>query len=195
MVLRINLINQIEEFLRSRNLSLANVCLLMQSIRVLLEVDQNSNKYPVTKHYCNWLLHKELDKSNSPLIIQEIADSFQLYSSKNNLIKRINDAVSMKKLITELKTILWTNMPDKKIVSQMDFEEYWIKFLQITLSQIRYRPLKLKSANVHLDGFDFSIYGIQIVTEKDHFDIELLSKELELKGKRILISMALFEEK
>ncbi|WP_415060519.1 hypothetical protein [Flavobacterium sp.] len=193
MQLRNSLIEQIEQFLDDRILSIASVCFFMQSIRILLEIDQSSAKYKITSHYCNWLLHKELKRSNSPQIIQEIADSFETYISKNDLIKGISDAISLKKLIIELQEILWINVRNKKIVSQMDFEEYWLGFLQIILNQLKYRPLKLKANNINLDGLQFSIYGLQIVVG-EHYNIELLSKELELKNKRFLVDIALFPE-
>ena len=182
MQLRNNILKQIDEFLEGRSLSTANVCFFMQSIRILLEIDKSTVKYKTTMHYCNWLLHKELVRSNSPQIIKEISDSFRLYTSKNDLIKRLTEAIALQKLITELKAILWLNIVDKKIVNQIDREEYWLGFLQIILNQVIYRPLKLESRNIDLNGHQISIYGLQIVPE-EHFKIELLSKELDLKNK------------
>ncbi len=167
----------------------------MQSLRVLMEIDGNQSKYSVTNLYCNWILHKELDRGKNPSeIIEEIAYSFQKFSSKNDLIKKINNAISLKKLVTELKEILWTNVSDKVKVSRMDYEDYWIKFIQILLSQLLFRPIKLKTNSINLNDFQFTIYGLQIVTEKDHYNIELLSKELEEKNKRFIIDIALFRE-
>src|SRR5690606_17804453 len=109
----------------------------MQSIRVLIEIDGNKSKYETTNLYCNWILHKELDKGNSPSkIIQEIATSFENFDSKNDLIKKINNAISLKKLIVELKRILWINIQDKVKVSRMDYEDYWLKFIHILLGQL-----------------------------------------------------------
>src|SRR5690554_3791303 len=160
----------------------------MQSVRVLLEIDDSKNKYKITNLYCNWLLHKELDNSNlPPIIIQNIADSFKSFSSKNDLIKQISEAISLKTLITELKEILWVKMTDKVVVSKMDYEEYWINFIRILLSQLLFRPIKLKKKQIILDGFQFSIYGFQIVPLKDNYNIELLSEELEEKKKRFII--------
>src|SRR5690606_32500433 len=118
--------------------------------------------------YCNWILHKELDRGNNPSdIIEEIAFAFQNFRSKNDLIKKINDAISLKKLVTELKEILWTNVSDKVKVSRMDYEDYWINFIQILLSQLLFRPIKLKTNSIDLNDFQFTIYGLQIVTEKE----------------------------
>jgi hypothetical protein len=75
-----NILNQIEQTIDKDYLTISNVCYFMSSIRILLEID--NNKYKITNHYCNWLLHKELDRANSPEIIQNIADSFQNFSSK-----------------------------------------------------------------------------------------------------------------
>ncbi len=194
--LRFNILEQIEQFLDSENLSIASVCHFMQSIRVLMEIDKDhsNSKYLTTYHYCNWLLHKELDRSSSPKIINEIANSFQNFTTKNDLINKINEALSLKRLIEELKEILWVKISTKIKVSKIDFEEYWLKFLQVILNQILFRPLKLKKENINLDDFQFSIYGLQIVVEKKHYCIELLSKELEMKNKRMVIDIALFRE-
>ena len=195
MELRQKVLEQIEQFIVCDYLSIANVCFFMQSVRVLIEIDKNKSKYEITSLYCNWILHKELDQGNAPSnIIQEIANSFQNFSSKNDLIKKINNAISLKKLIVELKEILWINISDKVKMSRMDYEDYWLKFIQILLSQLLFRPIKLKTNNISLNDFQFTIYGFQVVTEKEHYNIELLSKELETKNKRFIINIALFRE-
>ena len=193
MQLRQNVLEQIEQLLSGEYLTIPNVCFFMQSIRILLEIDQSQDKYRITSHYCNWLLHQELDRKNSPkIIIEEIANSFQEFSSKNDLIKKINNAISLKELVTQLKEILWHNIPNKEIVSQMDFEENWVNFINIVLHQVMLRPVKLKRTEISIEKFKFSIYGIQIVGENEKYRIELLSKELAEKEKRITVEIALF---
>lgn len=193
MQLRQNIISQIEQFLATEYLSIANVCFFMQSIRLLIEIDQCHLKYKTVSHYCNWLLHKELDRSKSPIIIKEIADSFTNFSSKKDLIKRINNSISLTNLVVELKEILWVKMRSKDIVSKMDFEDYWLKFIAIILNQIMLRPLKLKDENISVGNFNFTIYGIQIVLEKENYCIELLSPELKEKDKKMIIDIAFFK--
>tara|TARA_R110000850_G_scaffold276997_1_gene421307 strand:- start:1143 stop:1754 length:612 start_codon:yes stop_codon:yes gene_type:complete len=192
--LRENILEQIGQSIDRDYLSISNVCYFMQSIRILIEIDQCQSKYKITNHYCNWLLHKELNRAISPTIIQNIADSFQKFSSKNDLIKKINNAISLKKLIEELKEILWVNLNNKVIISKIDYDEYWIKFIQLILSQILYRPVILKEKHINIDGFEFSIYGLQIISSKDKYNVELLSKELEELGKKIIIDIALLRE-
>ncbi len=194
MQLRNKVLDQISEVLESENISIASVCYFMQSIRIFLEIDDVKTQYPITNHYCNWILHKNLTSSNSPQIIKEISEAFGNYTSKNDLIKKINKAVSIKKLVTELKEILWKNMPDKKVISLVDYDDYWIKFIHLILNQIMFRPLELKKRHLILDGIEISIYGIQITINEEQYTIELLSQELESKSKRILIGMALFSE-
>lgn len=194
MKLRQNILEQIEQSLDRDYLSISNVCYIMQTIRTLIEIDNCQTKYKITSHYCNWLLHKELDRAISPVIIQNIADSFQNFSSKNDLIKKINNSISLKKLIEEIKEILWVNLTNKIIISKIDYDEYWIKFIQLILSQIIFRPIKLKKKHIIIDRFEFSIYGLQIVSSKNKYKIELLSKELEEKDKRMIIEIALFRE-
>jgi hypothetical protein len=195
MELRKKTLEQIEQFIACEYITITNVCFFMQSVRVLIEIDGNKSKYEATILYCNWILHKELNQGNSPSkIIQEIANSFENFNSKNDLIKKINKAISLKKLIDELKEILWINIPDKVKVSRMDYEDYWLKFIQILLSQLLFRPIKLEKKNIILNDFQFTIYGLQLVSEKEHYNIELLSKELESKNKRLIIDIALFHE-
>lgn len=183
MQLRQNIINQIEQFLQKEYLSVTNTCFFMQSIRLLIEIDQCQSNYKTTSHYCNWLLHKELDRSKSPIIIEEIANSFTNFSSKNDLIKKISNSISLTNLVVELKEILWTKISNKVIVSKMDTEDYRLHFITIILNQIMLRPLKLKEKNISIAMFNFTIYGIQIVLENEEYCIGLLSKELEEKKK------------
>ena len=186
MELRKKTLEQIEQFIACEYITITNVCFFMQSVRVLIEIDENKSKYEATNLYCNWILHKELDQGNSPSkIIQEIANSFENFNSKKDLIKKINKAISLKKLIGELKEILRINIPDKVKVSRMDYD-YWLKFIQILLSQLLFRPIKLRKKNIKLNDFQFTIYGLQLVSEKEHYNIELLSKELESKNKRLI---------
>src|SRR5690606_21807220 len=131
---------------------------------------------------------------NSPQIIKEISEAFENYVSKHDLIKKINEAVSIKKLVTELKEILWTNIPDRKVVSLVDYDGYWMRFIKLILNQIMFRPLEVKKEHFALEGIEISIYGIQIAVYEENYSIELLSQELESKSKRILISIVLFQE-
>ena len=193
MELRNKTLEQIEQFLASEYLSIANVCFFMQSIRLLLEIDSSKSKFKITNHYCNWLLHKDLNRSNSPVIVREIAESFQKSTTKNDLIKKVNDAISIKKLVVELKEILWTSLPNKVSLSRTDHEDYWLSFLQIILSQLLFRPIKLEN-DISLKDFQFSIYGLQIVADNEHYNVELLSKELDRKNKRFIIDIALFRD-
>lgn len=193
MKLRENILQQIEQFISTEYLSVSNVCYFMQTIRILLEIDQCKPEYKITSHYCNWLLHKELDQSSSPVIIKEITKSFNDFSSKNDLINKITEALSVKKLVEELKEILWTKIENKILVSKMDFEIYWLNFITIILNQIVLRPLKLKETHIQIETFDFTIYGIQLIHEKEHVCVEILSKELEQKNKRLVADIAFFK--
>ena len=197
MNLRKNIIKQIEQSLVREKISIPNVCYIMQSIRILIEIDDSKSKYPVTTLYCNWLVHKELDRTNlPPTIIQNIANSFQTFHSKNDLIKKINEAISLKKLIIEIKEILWKNISNKLIVSKIDYDEYWIKYIQLILSQVLFRPIKLKEdkTEILVDGFNLSIYGLQIVPLNNNYNIELLSKKLMENKKQLIIDIALFRD-
>lgn len=161
-----------KQTLKKERLSIADVCYFMQSVRLLIEIDGTKTKYKTTNHYCNWLLHKELNSSNSPVIIQEVVNSFHYFTSEIDLIKRINQAISLKNLITELKEILWLNMSDKVTVSKI--EEFWLSFIHKLLTQLLFRPLKVYKQDINLGIIDLSVYGIQIADFKNDFKIELL---------------------
>lgn len=192
MELRKIVLIQIEQFLIDKNLSISDVCFFMQSIRLLIEIDKKCSKYEITNHYCNWILHKELDRSNSQFIINKIAQSFESFTSKNDLIKKISLAISIQKLVLEIKEILWLNIKNKNSVNNIDYDEYWINLASIIINQIKFRPLKLKNI-ISVDILNCSLYGIQIVPVKEKLCLELLSKELEEKEKRFIIDIALFK--
>lgn len=192
MVLRQNVLKQIEQFISTEYLSIANVCFFMQSIRILLEIDDSKSKYKITSHYCNWMLHKELDRSSSPLIIKEITRAFNCFTSERDLTEKVTNALSVQKLVQELKEILWVNVENKILVSKMDFESYWLNFITILLNQIVYRPLKLNNKNILLDNRKFSVYGIQLINKNEAVWIEILSTELNMKDTKMMIKVVLF---
>jgi len=192
--LRSKIISEIEQFLVKENFSVEAVCFFMQSIRVLLEIDNTKENYPITEHYCNWLLHKELDRKRSPKIIQEIALSFKESNSKIEIINKVGKAIELQKLISELQDILWKNIADKMKVRNFDFESNWLKFIQVIFNQIIFRPIKLKKSHIDISGFDITIYGFQIVIEKGKYCMELLSNELNKKDRRIIIDIAIFRD-
>lgn len=196
MVLKDKILSQILSFLSSEKLSISNVCFFMQQIRLLLEINYNKDEYIISKHYCNWLLHKNLARSNSPEIIDEISNLFQTFKTNNELVKNISKTLSLKKLVEELNEILWLNIQDKKALANIiGNQDYWIYFIRIILSQISYRPLLLKKTNIDIGNYGFSIYGIQIVNGKNNqLYIELLSKELENKKKKIRSEIILYKE-
>src|SRR5690606_8269670 len=193
MSLKENVVEYIEQFIKSEYLSIANVCFFMQQIRILNEINQTQNNYIITNHYCNWLLHKELNRSNSPIIMEQISQSLKTFNSKIDLIKKISDSLSLIKLVTELKEILWINLSEKKILinSQIENDDYWLKFVGIILNQISFRPLLVRNNHISIDNLEFSIYGIQIAPENEKYNIEILSHELESRNKRILINILL----
>lgn len=81
-------------------------------------------------------------------------------------------------------------------MSKIDFEEYWIKYIQLILSQVLFRPIKLiqDKDEISVKGFDLSIYGLQIIPLNDNYNIELLSKKLETNKKQLIIDIALFRD-
>jgi len=192
--LRSKIISEIEQFLVKENFTVEAVCFFMQSIRILLEIDNSKDKYPITEHYCNWLLHKELNRKRSPKIIEEIATSLKVSNSKIEIINKIGKAIELQKLVSEIQEILWAKASDKMKIRDFDFETNWLKFIQVIISQVIYRPIKLNKSHIDISAFQITIYGFQIVTQKDKYCVELLSRELEKKDKRIIIDIAIFRD-
>jgi hypothetical protein len=192
------IIKQIVQFLESEHLTVMNVCFFMQQIRILIEIAENKKKYSIANHYCNWLLHSKLDRSNSPVIIDDISESLLNVSTKNELIKNINNVLSLKKLVTEIKEILWENIENKKTLTNSNIyflDDYWVIFLKILLNQILFRPLLLPNNNtIALEKYRFNVKGIHFVTAKDKVFLEVLSNELNEKDKKILIEIVLFKD-
>ena len=198
MELKEKTLKDIERFFEKKSSSIESICFFMQKIRLLLEIDNTKNSYKVLNHYCNWLLHKNLDKGISPDIIEEIGASFEKAKSKNDFIKIINEALSLKKLIVELKEVLYKSI-GFKYDNFIENDDFWINFIAIFSNEIKLRPIYLIKKQViickEIKGFkfDFSIYGLQLNDNKDKIVIEVLSKELENQNKKFYIDFAIFK--
>jgi hypothetical protein len=198
MELRQKTINDIEFFFEKKSSSVESISFFIIKIRLLLEITNQKSKYKILNHYCNWFLHKSLDQGISPVIIKEISCTFSKQLKKNDFIVEINEILSVKKLIEELKEVLYINVGFKH---QYTFEndQFWIKFLTLFLSEIKIKPLLLIKNNVienkaieEID-FSFSVYGIQLTDNDGKIVIEILSKEFTDKKKHFYIEFAIFK--
>jgi hypothetical protein len=193
-------LKDIEGFFEKKSSSIESICFFMQKIRLLLEIDNTKEKYKILNHYCNWLFHKNLDRGISPFIIEEISASFENAKSNNDCIKKISNALSVKKLVVELKETLYKNIGFKYDYI-FEHDEFWINFITIVLNELKSRPLLLnerkliKNKQIEGFGFDFSVYGIQLTHQKSKIVIEILSEELDNQKKHIYIDFALYNEK
>jgi hypothetical protein len=198
MELKEKTLKDIEGFFEKKSSSIESICFFMQKIRLLLEIDNTKGNYKVLNHYSNWLLHKNLDKGISLDIIEEIGASFENANSKNNFIKIINEALSVKKLIVELKEVLYKSI-GFKYDNFIENDDFWINFIAIVINEIKLRPIyltkKQEIISKEIKGFEsnFSIYGLQLNDNKDKIVIEILSKELEHQNKKIYIDFAIFK--
>jgi len=189
----------IETFFEKKTISPESVSYFMFKIRLLLEINNQKGRYKILNHYCNWLLHKNLDKGISPEIIKEISSLFTKNITKNEFVIEINEILSIKKLIVELKEMLYINIGFKH---QYTFEndQFWINFLIIFLKEIKLKPLLLiknrliSNERIKDIDFDFSIFGIQLTDNDDKIVIEILSKEFISENSRIYIEFAIFKE-
>ena len=195
MELRAKILDHIESFFEKQSSSIESVSFFLQNIRLLLEIDNLKENYKIVNHYCNWIFHKDLDKGLSSSIIKEIVNSFENAQSKNDCIKRINLALSVKKLILEFKELLNKNIGFKHD-GFIENDGFWIKFITILCNEIKFRPilftLKHKKQDQEISCFDFSIYGIQLNHNKNKIVIEVLSTELENQNKKFYIDFTIF---
>lgn len=189
----------IEAFFEKKTITPESVSYFMFKIRLLLEINNQKGRYKILNHYCNWLLHKNLNQGISPEIIKEISSLFTKKITKNDFVIQLNEILSIKKLIVELKEMLYINIGFKH---QYTFEndQFWVNFLIIFLKEIKLKPLLLiknrliSSEEIKDIDFDFSIFGIQLTDNNDNIVVEILSKEFLSEDKRIYIEFAIFKE-
>ena len=198
MELKQKTLNDIESFFDKNSLSIENISFFMIKVRLLLEMEDQKNRYKILNHYCNWFLHKSLDRGLSPVIINEISSLFSKRLKKNDFVVGINEILSIKKLVVELKEVLYLNICFKY---QYTFEndQFWIIFFKIFLIELKQKPLLLMKKSVvehqvieEID-FSFSVFGIQLTDYKDKIFVEILSKEFEAKNKHFYIEFAIFK--
>lgn len=198
MELKQKTLNDIESFFDKNSLSIENISFFMIKVRLLLEMEDQKNRYKILNHYCNWFLHKSLDRGLSPVIINEISSLFSKRLKKNDFVVGINEILSIKKLVVELKEVLYLNIGFKY---QYTFEndQFWIIFFKIFLIELKQKPLLLMKKSVvehqvieEID-FSFSVFGIQLTDYKDKIFVEILSKEFEAKNKHFYIEFAIFK--
>lgn len=181
MELKDKTLKDIEGFFEKKSYSIESICFFMQKIRLLLEIVNTKEKHKIINHYCNWLFHKNLGRGISPFIIEEISASFENAKSNNDCIKKISNALSVKKLVIELKETLYKNIGFKYDYI-FEHDEFWINFIIIVLNELKSRPLLLnerkliKNKQIEGFGFDFSVYGIQLTHQKSKIVIEILSE-------------------
>jgi hypothetical protein len=194
--LREKTIKDIEGFFEKKSSSIECVCFFMHKIRLLLEIDNSKGKYKILNHYCNWLFHKNLDKGLSPEIIDEISASFENFQTKNDFIKKVNNSLSIIKFVVELKEVLYLNI-DFKYEYVFVSDDFWVKFTEIILNEIKNRPIilmnKKEIMSKKINDFDFSIYGIQLSTQKGKIVIEVLSNDLANLNKQMYIDFEILK--
>ena len=119
-------------------------------------------------------------------IVENISNSFENINSKNDLINKISNCLSIKDLVIQLKEIIYLNI-GFKYDNIIENDDFWIKFVEILLNEISYRPVLIKNKSIEIVSFQtsFSIYAIQFVQISDKIVVEVLSKELNDKQKNL----------
>ncbi len=182
------ILNDLDNFFKLGHMSRQSVTFFIVQIRLLLEVTNSKNKFKLVNFYCNWFLHKNLNKSKVPEIVKRIANSFDTSNSKNELIFNLNQSISSRLFIIELKELLLEN---KITNSNIGDDEYMFNILEIILNEIKNRPLLLENKNIVIDAFEFSVFGIMLTNHNDKIVMEILSKELKKRNKRMLFDFVI----
>ncbi|MBN2869198.1 MAG: hypothetical protein JXK08_11025 [Flavobacteriaceae bacterium] len=191
MKLKDKIIENIDKSLDSKSLSRLDVFYFLQQIRLLIEIDSLSKKYPLICFYCNWQVHKSISKN--PIrnnIINDIIDAFENINSHYDFVKKVNQSLSVKDFITQLKEILYKYSFADKHSSLIENDEFWKNFITIMLNEIVLRPVRLSSKGITIKDFNqsFSISGFQLINHNNKIVIEILSQEL--KDKKLLFELA-----
>jgi hypothetical protein len=117
------------------------VYVVMSYFRQHLESSGEQTKYPIMMFYCNWNLHKDLDKG----IVQDILKKISVVITDNTTghpADRISEILSLSQLRTEIRNVL----KQIKVESGL-FETYenWKIFTELMFPFLIEKPLKCKT--------------------------------------------------
>ena len=168
----------------------------MVQLRILIELNNQSKTYPITFHYCNWLLHPSLNRRLAPEMVKRINKALDESANVNAFLKEISEILSVKRLINEIQDLIVVTAKNKKAFlfgEQIISDEYWLNFLKILLNELIHRPLILNSKEPLQNNFGFDIYGLQLVSAKEKIVVELMSNELEKRNKQIFVDLVIMK--
>ncbi|NIF82262.1 hypothetical protein F3J24_01885 [Comamonas sp. Tr-654] len=159
-----------------------DVVYLFIKIRSLLEEKNSKGELPTLNLYCNWLVHRELDRSSRHLIDRLNNKIIEHMDTERNFNSMVSEVLGVDRLREEVEKIL-PFLQDLSKSKPID----WIKLFSTLFVELIDKPIKLKEYNsVKQLNYPNDIYGIKLVEHDGCICWELLSPSLENKNSRII---------
>ncbi|MFZ7319743.1 hypothetical protein [Comamonas jiangduensis] len=159
-----------------------DVAYLFINIRFLLEEKNSKYKLPTLNLYCNWLVHRELDRSSRELIDKLNIKIIEHFNTKKDFNLMVSEVLGVDRLCEEIKTIL----PFLQNLSKSNRID-WIKLFSTLFSELIDKPIKYKELSVVAQlNYPNDIYGIKLIRHEGRICWELLSPSLESLNSRII---------
>ena len=118
----------------------------MSNFRQHLEVENLQSKYRVLTFYCNWNLHKDLDKG----IVQDMLDSISnviVEDTTGHPADRISEILSLSTLRVQIKEVLSNAGFESGL---FEIYENWVAFTELMFPFLLEKPLKrTRKAQTH----------------------------------------------
>jgi hypothetical protein len=114
------------------------VLVMMSQFRQHLEARGAGEKYPTLMFYCNWNLHKDLNRG----IVQDILEKISIVITDEKTghpADRISEILSLSNLNLEIKKLLETDAGIKSGI--FDIKENWVAFTEIMFPFLLNKPL------------------------------------------------------
>ncbi len=114
------------------------VQVILSQFRQHLEALGSGSKYPILMFYCNWNLHKDLDKG----VVQDFLEKMSVViidESAGHPADRISEILSLSKLRLEITKVLESDAGIKSGV--FSIKENWVVFTELMFPFILNKPL------------------------------------------------------
>lgn len=181
-------------FLNQTKISTASFGFFIQNVRIFLEHKKFKKKYRIVFEYCNWVLHSKITKGHSPFILNSVYEILSESENKNDIIKKISKSLKISELILEFKDLFWVEFENKEPIANFDCDKNWFYFLSFLLESLMFKPLEVNNENIYIEKFGFDIRGIQIVKSKSSYVLEIISKKLNKRNKRIYVDIVVLKK-
>jgi len=160
-----------------------DVVYLFIKLRTFLEEQNLKTKLFTLNLYCNWLVHRELDKSSHKLI-NELRNKVKEHMNNGNDINfSVSHVLGVDRLSEEIQRAFSSCSATLSEEQQID----WRQLFTTLFIELIDKPLTCK--NLRLDNqltYPNDFYGIKLVEHEGQICWELLSQSLEKKNSRII---------